>query len=266
MSDDKQRSTDNIEPPPIRTVEPESVFRWLKLGWQDITQAALPSLLHGLIVVVLCAAVLLATQWQWELVIIAASCFLLTGPFLATGLYAVSHSLEEGQRPNLRKAIIAWRHGGKCLFRFCLLLLTACAVWAIVSLMLFQLFVDVQIADPKAFLRYVLTRHDGLFVLWLISGGLISALTFAITVISMPLLVDRDVSTWVAIRTSVRAVSENPFTMVWWATAILLLTGISFATGLLGFLLLYPLMGHASWHVYRDLVDADGLPSYPGME
>jgi len=231
-----------------------------------MTRSALPSLLHGLIVVMISAAILMATQLQWQLVMIAASCFLFTGPFLATGLYALSHSLEEGDNPNFSKAIHAWQHGCKCLFRFGLLLLAACAVWAIISLLLYYLFVNVEIADPKDFLRYVLTRHDGLFILWLVSGGLVSALAFSITVITMPLMVDRNVNTWLAIRTSIRAVSENPFAMVWWATAILVLTGVSFATGLLGFLVLYPLMGHASWHVYRDLVDSSNLPTYPVAE
>jgi uncharacterized membrane protein len=86
--------------------------------------------------------------------------------------------------------------------------------------------------------------------------------TFAITVVTMPLLADRDVNSWVALQTSIRAVSENPITMVAWAMVIMILTAISFVTGMLGFLLLYPLMGHASWHVYRELVDASELPSY----
>ena len=92
--------------------------------------------------------------------------------------------------------------------------------------------------------------------------GLYAAVTFAITVVTMPLLTDRDVNSWVALQTSIRAVSENPVTMVAWAMVIMALTGISFITGMLGFLFLYPLMGHASWHVYRELVDASELPTY----
>jgi uncharacterized membrane protein len=107
-----------------------------------------------------------------------------------------------------------------------------------------------------------LTQQDDLFALWTILGGLYAAVTFAITVVTMPLLTDRDVNSWVAVRTSIRAVSENPVTMVTWAMVIMALTGISFITGMLGFLFLYPLMGHASWHVYRELVDASALPTY----
>jgi uncharacterized membrane protein len=78
--------------------------------------------------------------------------------------------------------------------------------------------------------------------------------------VSVPLLVDRDVRTKLALVTSLRAVGENPVTMLWWALFLLVATSLSIATLMLGFLVLYPLMGHASWHVYRDLVDASRLP------
>ena len=76
----------------------------------------------------------------------------------------------------------------------------------------------------------------------------------------LPMLVDRDVRTPQALFTSLRAVGENPVTMVWWALFLLFATGFSVATLMLGFLVLYPVMGHASWYVYRDLVDASALP------
>jgi uncharacterized membrane protein len=131
------------------------------------------------------------------------------------------------------------------------------------SLTLFYLFVNVRIADAMDFLRYVLTQHDSLFFLWSVLGGMVAAVVFGITVVSIPMLVDRDVTTWLAIRTSVRAVGENPMTMVLWSMIILFATGLSLITLMLGFLVLYPVMGHASWHVYRDVVDPQSLPPHP---
>lgn len=232
------------------------------MGWNDLRSATGISLLHGLVVVVLSYAVLATTLLRWELLIIAASCFVFVGPFLATGLYAVSRTLENHEQPTLADAIKAWRHASRCLFRFGLLLVFIGAWWVALSLFLFYFFVNVSIANPMDFLRYVLTQEDELFALWTILGGLYAAVTFAITVVAMPLLVDRDVNSWVALQTSVRSASENPVTMVLWAMVIMALTGLSFVTGMLGFLVLYPLMGHASWHVYRDLVDASALPAY----
>ena len=92
-----------------------------------------------------------------------------------------------------------------------------------------------------------------------ILGGLGAALVFALTVVSVPLLVDRDVDTPTALMTSIRAVGENPVAMGWWAVFILVATGLSVITLMFGFIVLYPVMGHASWHVYRDLVDAAKL-------
>jgi len=266
MSNEFRSSVETLEPPPVRTADPARVFYWLKQGWHDLRAAAGPSLLHGLLVVVLSVAILAMTLLRWELVMIAASCFVFIGPFLATGLYAVSKTLSGGGRPSLNDAVNGWLHASRCLFRFGLLLVFACVVWVAFSLAMFYFFVNVRITGLADFLRYVLTQHDGLFLLWSILGGLYAALAFSITVVTMPLLVDRDVNLWLAIRTSVRAVGENPVTMVWWAMVILVLTGVSFASGMLGFLVFYPLMGHASWHVYRELVDASDLPAYPAVE
>jgi uncharacterized membrane protein len=255
-----------MEPPPVREVPPGAVARWLRLGWRDLQRAGFPSVLHGLIVCVISLTIIGMTLLRWELVMIAASCFLITGPFLATGLYAISKELDEGRQPRLKDAIDAWRDASKCLFRFGLLLVLVCCLWVALSLTLFYLFVNVRIADPMDFLRYVLTQHDSLFILWSILGGLVAAVVFGITVVSIPLLTDRDVTTWLAIRTSVRAVGENPVTMLWWSMVILFATGLSFVTLMLGFIVLYPVMGHASWHVYRDAVEPEALPLRPKQE
>lgn len=250
------------QPPPVRAAEPMRVFAWLKLGWQDMLAAKSISLMHGLLVVVLGYAVLATSLLRWELVIIATSCFVFVGPFLATGLYAVSHKLEEGAKPTFSDAINAWQDASHYLFKFGFLLVFIGALWVGFSMFLFYFFVDVSIADPMEFLRYVLTQQDELFALWTMLGGIYAALTFAITVVTIPLLAEHEVNSRVAMQTSIRAVSENPITMVVWALLIIALTGISFLTGMLGFLLLYPLMGHASWHVYRELVDASQLPAH----
>jgi uncharacterized membrane protein len=261
MTADPPSSAPARDLPPVRTVQPARVLAWLGMAWRDIRAAPGISLLHGLVVVLLSYAVLATTLLRWELVIISISFFVFVGPFLATGLYAVSRRLEAGARPTLADAVDAWRHASGCLFRFGLLLLFIGTWWVGLSLFLFYYFVNVSIADPLDFLRYVLTQQDELFALWIVLGGLYAAVTFAITVVTMPLLVDRDVNSRVALQTSISTVSENPVTMVVWAMVIMALTFVSLVTGMLGFLLLYPLMGHASWHVYRELVDTAGLPA-----
>ena len=86
------------------------------------------------------------------------------------------------------------------------------------------------------------------------------AVVFALTAVSPPLLLGRRVRFRHALLTSVRAVGENPVPMLIWALVILVSTSLSILTGMLGFLVTVPVLGHASWHAYRDLVDTEGAP------
>ena len=253
-----------IQPPGIRQIPNDSVIRWLRLGWRDFRAAGWPSLMHGLIVTACSLIIIDIALIFWPLLPGAVSGFLVVGPILATGLYAISRRLELGQPTSPTDAVDAWRRGTRCLFRFGLLLVFGANTWVLVSMMLFHYFVSAQIDGPLDFLRYVVLQHDGVFLLWTILAGLVAALTFAVTVVSVPLLVDRDVNTPLALATSIRAVAENPVPMTLWALFILGATSFSIATFMFGFIVLYPLMGHASWHVYRDVVDAESLPPRSG--
>lgn len=248
-----------ITAPLVRQVSPDHVLRWIKLGWQDFVRAGWPSLLHGLIVFVASIGITLIALLYWPLLPGAVSGFVLVGPILATGLYALSQRLEQQQVPRLKDAVTAWRHGSNCLFRFGILLVLAGAAWVAVTAVLFHFFVEAEINQPEAFLNYVLVQNEYQFLLWAVLGGLGAALVFGLTVVSVPLLLDRDINTPNALKTSIRAVGENPITMGVWAVFILAATGFSILTLMLGFVVLYPVMGHASWHVYRDLVDSQDL-------
>jgi uncharacterized membrane protein len=110
-------------------------------------------------------------------------------------------------------------------------------------------------------LRHViLSEGSNLFPVWITLGGIGAALVFAVTVVSAPLLLDRDVDMLSALVTSVRAVGQNPLAMALWATLIMIATGLSVATLMLGFVIAIPVIGHATWHAYRDVVDAAQLP------
>lgn len=253
--------------PSIREVTPAAIGGWLRLGWRDFRQAGWPSLLHGLLVSGMSLIIVQIALLFWPLLPGAVTGFLVVGPILATGLYALSKRLEQGLPTSCWDVFNAWRHATRCLLRFGLLLVFVATAWVLVSVVLFHYFVDVEIASTLDFLRYVIQQDDSVFLLWTLLAGLVAAVTFAVTVVSVPLLVDRDVTTPVALATSVRAVAENPVTMAVWALFILLATGFSIATFMVGFIVLYPVMGHASWHAYREVVDASGLsPRNPAAE
>jgi len=261
MNSDAEIDPGATNVPPVRQVRPGQIVRWVKLGWQDFVNAGWPSLLHGLIVFIASVAIIEIAFLYWPILPGAVSGFVLVGPILATGLYALSQRLEQKRPARLRDAVAAWRLGSRCLFRFGMLLILAGAAWVGVTALLFGFFVEADVAQPEAFLRYVLVQNELHFLLWAVLGGLGAALVFGFTVVSVPLLLDRDVDTPTALLTSIQAVGENPLTMGWWAVFILVATGLSIITLMLGFVVLYPVMGHASWHAYRDLVDVDGLKS-----
>ena len=215
--------------------------------------------MHGLIVTGMSLLIIEIALFFWPLLPGAVSGFLVVGPILATGLYALSRRREQGQPSSMQDVLDAWRCGSRCLLRFGLLLVLGATAWVLLSVTLFHFFVDAEIDTPLDFLRYVFQQDDGIFLLWTVLAGLVAAVTFALTVVSVPLLVDRDVTTPMALRTSVRAVAANPILMTMWAMLILVATSFSVATLMIGFIVIYPVIGHASWYAYREVVDAGSL-------
>ena len=242
----------------IRQVAFEHLGRWIYRGWHDMVRTGWPSYLHGLVVFALSLLTLRIALTDIFLLPGVATTFVLVGPILATGLYGISRRLEAGHAGTLHDALCAWRTASRCLWRFNLLLVLIGALWVGISALLFQLFVNVEIHDLNDFVRYVLTQETENFILWTLAGGLLAALIFAMTVIAVPLLLDHDVTTRTAVLASIRAVGENPALMTFWAGFIGLATAVSMATAMAGFIILYPLIGHASWHLYRDIVEVDG--------
>jgi uncharacterized membrane protein len=259
-----QASSDEHSGPalvPVRDVPAGHAFRWLALGWQDLIRTPATSLMHGVVVTIGGWIILAITLHYWYLVPGAFSGFLLVGPILATGLYELSRRLTQGEQPGMREVIAAWRRGTRPLVWLGLMLVIAGTGWVLVSAVLFALFVQAPITGLESFLRHiVLSEGSFLFPVWITLGGFGAAIVFAATVVSAPMLLDRDVDMVTALSTSIRAVGENPFTMVVWASIIMIATGIAALTLMFGFVLVIPLIGHATWHAYRDVVDASGLP------
>ncbi len=246
---------------PVRQVPLGRPLHWLRLGWRDFTRAPLASGLHGLLVSLAGLAILGVTLRVWYLLPGAFSGFVLVGPILATGLYEISRRMERGEPASLAHVIAAWRRGTRPLVWMGLLLMLAATAWVMFTAVLVALAVDGPVTGLESLLRKVVLEDDSwLFPEWLLVGGIGAALVFAATAVSLPLLLDRDVDLPGAVLTSVRAVGENPYAMALWAAIIMVATALSMATLMLGFLVAYPVIGHATWHCYRDLVDADGLP------
>ena len=248
----------------IKPLAASRPLAWLALGWQDLLRCPGPALLHGAALALFGAALLWAARGEFWLLAGAFSGFLLVAPVLATGLYAISRALSRGEPAGLSTALNAWRPRDGRLVAFGLLLALAGTGWVLTSASLITSFAAEPVRNPADFLRVVVLRENSLlFETWLALGGVLAAPMFASSVIAMPLLLDRRIGMLAAVLTSWRVVMAHPVAMALWAGSIMLLTLLGMVTAMLGLVLVVPLLGHASWHAYRDLVDASGLPERP---
>lgn len=239
----------------VRKVHPLRAWIWLIRGWTDFMDAPLVGVVHGLIMGLFGGALLWLAWDKFWVLAGAFSGFLLVGPLLSTGLYAVSRALLRDEPADFSTVWKVWASLDRRLIKFGVLLTCLGTGWVITSAALISLGVKPPVSTPEDFLlRVVLAKDPGLFEIWLMVGAFMAAPVFASSVVSIPLLMDRKVSVNRAVLTSWRAVMANPVATGLWAGVVLVLTLIGLATLMFGLVLVVPILGHASWHAYRDLV------------
>ena len=243
--------------PQIRTVESTRPLVWLKQGWRDLLDNLPASLAYGACFAVI-GYLILAYVSDMPYLYTAAICgFFLIGPVAAAGLYEISRRHDQGERTGLMSSLHGLARNTESLFYFGLFLALALVSWERLSAILFALFYRDNIADLGQFYGTVFFSLDYLpFVItYLIVGGALAALVYTLSAVSVPMLMDRDTDIATAMMTSARAVGTNLPAMARWAGLIVALCAIGFATMMLGMIVLLPLLGHASWHAYKDLVE-----------
>lgn len=239
---------------PSRRVPATAPLRWLALGWRDMTRAPRQSLTYGALVLALSVCVS-AVAWRWGsswLVIVALSSFIFVGPVVALGVYAISAQLERGETPSLRRCLIRERHALGDALVYSLVLMVVCLVWVRAGSAV-QIFYPEEAPPPVAALVQF-------FAIGSLVGSLFAAVAFAASAFSLPMLVDRKADGVTAVVTSVNAVLRNKRAMAVWIALIVAAVAIGFATALVGLAVTMPLIGHATWHAYRDVVDASAWP------
>jgi uncharacterized membrane protein len=243
--------------PEIAHIGTERPFVWLQAGWRDLRANPIASLAYGLLFAIAGDFILLFAWQRPQLFTAAISGFFLIAPLLAAGLYEISRRQAAGRASTFIDSLAGWRRNGQSLALFGLLVALVGIAWERLSAILFALLAENLAPDLSAFAASILGSEDyrALLIVWFIAGGSLALLVFAISAVSVPMLVDRDGDFLTAVMTSLRAVSTNLEAMVLWAALIVGLTLIGFATLLFGLIILMPLIGHAStWHAYRDLV------------
>jgi uncharacterized membrane protein len=246
----------------VRQIAVTRPLYWLRLGWRDFTRAFVPSALHGIVIATGGLVIAAVATGRFYLLAGALSGFLLVGPVLATGLYELSRRLAAGKPATLGAVFAAWRSGWRCVLDFGLILMVVGTFWVLVSALLIALFADATVTNAASFLReVVLARDSHFFEGWMALGGMLAALVFAGSVVSIPMMLDRDVGLPTAVLSSVQAVAANPIALAFWATIIMLLTALGMATLFVGLIVIVPVLGHASWHAYAELLDTSALPA-----
>ena len=242
---------------PCRSLSPLAPLRWLRLGVADLRRAPRESLVYGLIMAGIIAAVS-AAAWaygtHWLMVAMIGG-FVFLAPLSCIGLYAISAQLERDQPVSLKRSLRAAlkRHFGNEMI-FALVLLVIFMIWARAGMMLSVFLPSAgspEVADLATFLGI------GTLV-----GAMFAAVTFTASAFSLPMLMHRDVDTVTAIVTSVNAVLRNKLaTMIWMALIVGGLL-IGAATAFLGLIVILPVIGYGAWHGYLETIDASRFPRH----
>lgn len=244
--------------PALRTVSFGAPLGWLSRAATDLRAAPSASLFYGAAFAAMGWAIYFVFRHAYEYASALTAGFLLLGPFLCTGLYDISRRVEHGGSAHLAPTLTAWRANLGAFSLFALILTVLMLIWARASLVTFALFFSSGMPTLSGFLEQVVSVEHWDFVLtWLAVGAIFAAIVFAVGVVSVPMMLDRGTDTVVAALTSVRALLANPGPLLAWAALIVLLIGVGFATAFIGLVITAPLVGHATWHAYREIVVRD---------
>jgi len=248
--------------PELRAIEFPMLKEALKRGWADMKKSPGYGFMFASTYVAI-GLILAAITWytgQTYWLIFAAVGFPLVGPFAACGFYEVSRCLEKGQ--NLDAGFVCGvvlRQGRRQLPSLCAIIIMIFLFWFFLAHMIFALFMGLSTMTNVSSSFEVYLTPNGLMMLIVgtFVGAVFALLLFMITVISMPLLHDREVDFVTAMITSFQVVMKNPVPMLFWALLISLLTFVALIPAFLGLYLVLPLLGHASWHLYDQIAIRD---------
>lgn len=228
---------------------------WLALGWRDLLAAKGIALFYGvcfwLMAIILGAVFRTKPEYAMS---IASGC-LLVGPFLAMGLYEVSRRRELGLTPEFGSSLTCWDAHIPSMGLLVLVLIILELLWGRASLVVFAVFFNTGMPSTSSVIQAVFNVANWEFLLvYLLVGGAFAALVFSLTVVSIPMILDRDADAISAAIASMEVVVDNTAVMLLWGGLISLLVGLALWPWGLGLIIVGPWLGHATWHAYRGNV------------
>lgn len=240
---------------PLATLSAGDPLRWLKLGWEDFRRCPRIGLFYGLCFFLMGHALLAVFQNAPAYVLALSAGFLLMGPFLCLGLYDASKALQtQDHRPSLRASLQAWRptKGTMAIFAGVLLILEM--LWGRASLVVFAVSFNTMPEKANILAMLIDPENIGFLVTYMVVGAVFAGLIFTTSVISIPMIMDRQVDAISAGLTSIRACLQNPGVMLLWGALITGIILLAMLPAFLGLFVAGPVIGHATWHAYRHIV------------
>ncbi|MCW1920621.1 DUF2189 domain-containing protein [Rhodobacter sp. KR11] len=231
----------------------------LAAGWADVLRAPAYGAFFSVVYVLGGWGILAALSAQGQIwwTIPAMAGFPILGPFLACGFYEVSRRLEAGE-PLIACAVLGviWRQKDRQIPSMAAVVVVFFLFWNFLSHITFALFLGTSTLTNVSSSWGLFLTPEGLAMLGFgtLLGAVIAFVLFGLTVVSLPLLLDREVDFITAMITSMRCVTASPLVMLVWGAMIALGLGLGMLTGFLGLFVVLPLFGHGSWHLYRRLV------------
>jgi len=261
MNDPSMRAVEapaGAPPPaiPVASGVPLSApLQWLAAGWRDFVDTRFRGAFYGLVFALMGAAIATIYETRWQMTMGLTAGFFLLGPFVCAGLYELSRQNERGERLDLLGSLTCWKRNVGAIGFFAAILTFLMIVWARVSVVLFALASTTEFPTMKSVIAQIVSPTNLEFVLlWTAVGFVFASLAFAISVVSVPLMLDRRTDTMMSIFSSARALATNPGPVYLWALLIVAIIGVSLVFWYWLLIVTAPLIGHATWHAYRALI------------
>jgi uncharacterized membrane protein len=239
----------------IRHVSVGQALEWLRYGWHDVKTIGRPGLAHGVLIALLGAVLLMLGSSHFYLTAAAVTGYLLVGPVMTAGLCELARRRDAREKLGFDESLRALGRNPEGLMHFAGVLALVGLVWFILSAILLDTAFKASVPSLAVALWGGAESIGAEQLLGYVAcGAVLAALVFAVSVVAVPLIIDRHASAGEAIRASVRATFANLPAMLVWSALIVAVTAIGFITLLIGMVWVAPLLGYATWHAYRDLV------------
>lgn len=252
---------------PIRTIEQGDLKKAMSKGYQDFMNLRGDLLIIGLLYPFLgvIMTLLAANELRWPIIFPIIAGLTLVGPFLSVGFYEMARLRAAGQKPRWTAyfTITRAKNFSDILF-IGMILMAAFILWVVAAMLIYVTFMGADFPpSPWDFLVAMVTTLPGWTVI--ILGNMIGAcfgfFVLLTSFISLPMLVDHDIDSATAIRTSIRAFQMNKLVTIRWGIKVVILLFLGCIPMFLGLVIILPMLAYATWHLYTAIVDGRNLPA-----